>query len=340
MSRPTLLIPLTPEERSDFLPALVQSRLEKLPFQLRPIALPLPDPASWPKILAEAKAEALLCAWACPALPHDLPIGGPGQLRYVAYLAGSVKKLVPRSLIERGLQVTNWGNSISRTISECGLLLILSAMRRASHWSVAMHRDGQWKNGMKTVTQSLFCRRVGLHGFGAISQDMIPLLRPFDVSISAFSPSVPDAVFQKYGVARSPSLENLFSENDVVVELAPYHSKNHHIVTEKLLRSIPPGGAFINIGRGAVVDEAALARVARDRTDDLQIGLDVYETEPLPLDSPLRGLSNVALLPHIAGPTKDRRRDTASFAIENLEKFSQGQAVESQVTLDIYDRTT
>jgi phosphoglycerate dehydrogenase-like enzyme len=213
-------------------------------------------------------------------------------------------------------------------------------MRRSGHWNVAMHRDGAWKDGMKTVTQSLFCRSIGLHGFGAIAQELIPLLRPFGVSISAFSPSVPDAVFQKYGVTRSTSLEHLFSQHDIIVELAPYTEKNHHIVTENLLRSIRPGGAFINIGRGAVVDEAALARVAKDRIDDLQIGLDVYETEPLPKDSPLRGLSNIALLPHIAGPTKDRRQDTASFAIENLQFFLQGKPLQSLITLDVYDRAT
>ena len=89
-----------------------------------------------------------------------------------------------------------------------------------------------------------------------------------------------------------------------------------------------------------MVDEAALIRVARDRADDLQIGLDVYETEPLPKDSPLRGIPNIALLPHIAGPTKDRRQDTASFAIENLQRFLQGKPLESLITLEIFDRAT
>jgi len=340
MSSSVILQPLTSDEAKDFLAPPIQAKLNALPLRQVPISLPLADPGSWKSILHQHRPEILLCAWGCPPLPEDLPVGQPGQLRYVAYLAGSVKKLVPRKLIENGLLVTNWGNAISRTISECGLLLILTAMRRAGYWNVAMHRDGGWKDGMKTVTQSLFCRSVGLHGFGAIAQEMIPLLRPFDVSISAFSPSVPDSIFQKYGVTRSHSLEHLFAEHDVIVELAPYTPKNHHIVTEKLLRSIRPGGAFINIGRGPVVDEAALIRVARDRLNDLQIGLDVYETEPLPKDSPLRGIPNIALLPHIAGPTKDRRQDTASFAIENLSRFLQGQPLESQITLDIYDRAT
>jgi phosphoglycerate dehydrogenase-like enzyme len=340
MSHPTVLIALTPAERTDFLTPPVQKRLDALGLRQIPVELPLSANLDWGTLLSEHQPDALMCAWAAPSLPEDLVVGSEGGLRYVAYLAGSVRKLIPRPLIERGLQVTNWGGSISRTVSECGLLLILSAMRRASHWSVAMHRDSAWKNGLQTVTQSLYEKSVGFHGFGHIAQQMVPLLRPFGVTISAYSPSVPDEVLAAHGVQRSSTLENLFADNDIIVELAPYHAKNHHIVTEKLLRSIKPGGVFINIGRGAVVDEAAMIRVATDRRDDLQIGLDVYETEPLPADSALRGLSNVALLPHIAGPTKDRRQDTAALAVENLTRFVRGEQLHDPITLDVYDRAT
>ena len=340
MSHPAVLIALSPAEKADFLTPPVQARLDALGLRQIAVELPLSADVDWSALLRQHQPDALMCAWAAPSLPEDLPIGQDGGLRYVAYLAGSVRKLIPRPLIERGLLVTNWGGSISRTVSECGLLLILSAMRRASHWSVAMHRDGAWKNGLQTVTQSLFEKSVGFHGFGHIAQQMVPLLRPFATTISAYSPSVPDEVLAAHGVQRSASLENLFAENDVIVELAPYHAKNHHIVTEKLLRSIKPGGAFINIGRGAVVDEAAMIRVATERQGDLQIGLDVYETEPLPADSALRGLSNVALLPHIAGPTKDRRQDTAALAVENLTRFARGEEIPDLITLDIYDRAT
>ena len=340
MPHPSVLIALSPAERTDFLTPKVQARLDALGMRQIALELPLSADIDWGALLRRHQPDALMCAWAAPSLPEDLPIGPHGGLRYVSYLAGSVRKLIPRPLIERGLLVTNWGGSISRTVAECGLLLILSAMRRASHWSVAMHRDGAWKDGLQTVTQSLFEKSVGFHGFGHIAQQMVPLLRPFGVTISAYSPSVPDEVLAAHGAQRSSSLENLFAHNDVIVELAPYHAKNHHIVTEKLLRSIKPGGAFINIGRGAVVDEAAMIRVATERQDDLQIGLDVYETEPLPADSALRGLSNVALLPHIAGPTKDRRQDSAALAVENLARFARGEQIHDPITLDVYDRAT
>lgn len=339
MTAHKLLIALTEDEEKDFLPPKVRAQLEALPIEKQWVRLPVASPEAFNALLVESGATALMAAWACPTLADDLPVGA-GGLEFIGYFPGSIKKKVPRVLLEKGLKVTNWGNTISRTISECGLLLTLSCMRRASHWAVAMHRDGAWKQGLQTVTQSLFERRVGIHGFGNIAQQMIPLLRPFGVSIAAYSPSVPDAIYEEYGVARATSLEQLFSENDVILELAPYHERNHHIVNEALLRSIPEGGAFINIGRGAVVDEEALIRVARDRADDLQIALDVYEKEPLPVDSPLRGLSNVALLPHIAGPTKDRRCDSAALAIENMQRFLRGEAIPDLITPEVYDRST
>jgi len=233
--------------------------------------------------------------------------------------------------------VTNWGNSISATVAECTLLLILMALRRASHWSVAMHRDGSWKDA-STYTQSLLGRRVGLHGFGAIGQCLIPMLRPFTSHIQAYSPSVPDAVFASLGVKRITSLEELFATSDVLVELAAATPSNYHMVTERHLRMIPDGGVFVNVGRGCVVDDAGLLRVAREGR--LQIALDVYEQEPLPADSPFRGLPNVTLLPHLGGPTRDRRRDSGELALKNLRAFLRGEPLEAVVTLDIYDRST
>ena len=240
-------------------------------------------------------------------------------------------------LMEQGLLFTNWGGSISATVADCTLMLILMAMRRASSWAVGMHRDGAWKDG-NTVTQSLLGRRVGIHGFGSISQCLVPMLRPFTSRIQAYSPSMPDGIFSSLGVKRLVSLEELFSESDVVVELAAATTENYHVVTESHLRMIPEGGAFVNVGRGCVVDKEGLARVAREGR--LQIALDVFEQEPLPTDSPLRGLPNVTLLPHLGGPTRDRRRDAGALALKNLRAFLRGEPLDAVVTLEVYDRSS
>ena len=291
----------------------------------------------WHCILAECNPEILIAGWKTPALPEDYHQVVP-RLKYICYLPGSIRKLVPRSAIEKGLIVTSWGSSISRTVSECALLLTLCCMRRVRYWTEEMHFNGGWKTP-QTETQSLFGRRVGLHGLGLISQKLVDLLKPFTSKISAYSPSVPDSVYADLGVSRSESLEDLFGNNDVIIELAALTPKTTGMVTEELLKLIPQGGAFVNVGRGAVVDEEVLAQLASERPD-LQLGLDVYGEEPLPQDSPFRGLDNVMLLPHLGGPTIDRRRDAGDHGIENIRRYLAKEDLIDPYDVGMYDRTS
>lgn len=331
------LVALSDAEAADFFPGPMWNELEGLLPGYRRLRLPLDNPADWVRLWRESPAEILVSAWQAPALNGALAPADLKSLRYVCYLAGSVRKAVPPDLMARGLVVTNWGSSIAATVAECTLMLILMALRRASYWAIAMHRDGAWKNG-STVTQSLLERPVGLHGYGAISRSLVPMLRPFTNRIQAYSPHVPDAILAADGVARAGSLEDLFSTSDVVVELAAATPDNHHLVREEHLRRIPEGGVFVNVGRGCVVDEEALVRVAREGR--IQVALDVFEREPLPADSPLRGLPNVTLLPHLGGPTRDRRLDSGRLALRNLRAFLRGEPLEAVVTRDVYERST
>jgi len=331
------IVALSDLEIADFLPGPLWGELEDLLPGYRRIHLPLTGPDDWERLWRGSPADILISAWQTPSLNSTLQPADLERLCYVCHLAGSVRKLVPRELIERGLLVTNWGGSISATVAECTLMLILMALRRASYWAVAMHRDGLWKNG-SAYTQSLLGRRVGIHGFGSISQCLVPMLRPFTSQIQAYSPSMPDGVLSGLGVKRLATLEELFAKSDVVVELAAATPENYHVVTESHLRMIPEGGVFVNIGRGCVVDRDGLHRVAREGR--LQIALDVFEQEPLPIDSPLRGLPNVTLLPHLGGPTRDRRRDAGALAVKNLRAFLRGEPLDAVVTLEVYDRTS
>lgn len=88
-----------------------------------------------------------------------------------------------------------------------------------------MHMGSVWKKA-DSVTGSLFCQRVGTHGFGAIARELVKLLQPFDVTISTYSPRVPDSLLEEFGVARAGSLEELFADNEVLIELAPLTPEN------------------------------------------------------------------------------------------------------------------
>ena len=328
----SLVVCLASRDRAEFLPEPVLAQCQALAARsMVRESVAETEADAFHRELEALDPEVLIGGWSTPALPRKLP----PRLRYLCYLTGSVKRIVRREHLVRGLVVSNWGRSISRTVAECALMLILAALRRAGHWIPAMHRDGAWKN-RATETASLFGRRVGVHGFGHVAQELIRLLRPFDVSIEVAAPENDPELYLAHGVARAASLESLFVDNDIVVEMAPLLPETNEIVTEALLRAIRPGGVFVNVARGAIVDEVGLVRVAREGR--IHIGLDVYATEPLPADSPLRGLPNVVLLPHIAGPTTDRRRDAGEFALRNLRAYAAGEPLEAVISAENFDR--
>lgn len=331
----SLLAVLADFEVREFLPEPLLNQVRTLAPNFRLVDANTLDEAGLANELAETNPDVLLGCWNTPPLPEALP----PRLRYVCYITGSVKRLITRAHLERGLQVTNWGGSIARTVAEAALFHVLACLRNASHWAILMHQPGvaAWKNGL-TDARSLFCRRVGIHGFGPVARELVRLLEPWSCPVSALAPDLSAELASAYGVERAPSLEALFAENEIIIELAPLIPATTGIVTERLLRLIPAGGVFINVGRGAVVDEEALLRVAREGR--IAVGLDVYATEPLPADSGLRALPRVSLTPHTGGPTIDRYADAGRFAVRNLRAYVDGRPLEAVVTPEIYDQSS
>ena len=189
-----------------------------------------------------------------------------------------------------------------------------------------------------TLLDSTKLLRATIHGFGPVARELVALLKPWGCPITVFAPDATADLAHAHGVERAASLEALFSENQIIVELAPLIPATTGIVSEKILRLIRPGGVFVNVGRGAVVDEAALIRVARE--GKIAIGVDVYTEEPLPADSGLRALPNVNLTPHIAGPTIDRYADAGAFAVKNLRAYVEDRPLEAVITPEVYDFST
>ena len=336
MLRPSsLLAVVTPPELREFLPEPLVTELRGITTRfsvLDPTGL---SDAALARELAAINPGVLLSCWKTPALPATLP----PRLRYLCHLTGSVKRTVTRAHLIQGLVVTNWGGEISRTVAEGALLHILACLRRTSHWAIAMHQPGvaAWKNGLSD-SRSLFGRSVGIHGFGPVARELVALLKPWGCRIAIFTPDISATQVEPYSVTRAASLEALFAENEILVELAPLIPATTGIVTEKILRLIRPGGVFVNVGRGAVVDEAALLRIACE--GKISVGLDVFTEEPLPADSGFRALPQVSLTPHTAGPTIDRYPDAGAFALKNIRAYVEGRPLEAVITPEVYDRSS
>jgi len=295
------------------------------------------DSAAYAKALADAQAEIVLTFWGSPKLTPEVTAANP-QLTYLCHLAGTLQKIVDRDVLAAGFLVTNWGKVISRVCAEASLMMMLCGLRLATAVTLKMHTEGAWREIGDETPRSLFERRVGLHGFGAIARELVTLLRPFDVTISACSPHAPDEAFEALGVTRVDDLKTLYAENDVVSIHTGKTAANYHIVNAEILAAMPDGAVLVNTARGEIIDTDAL--VAELKTGRLHAALDVFEGDELPADSPLRGLPNCQLWPHWGCPTPDRLIDCGRHAVANVRRYLAGEPPIDQITAERYDTMT
>jgi phosphoglycerate dehydrogenase-like enzyme len=291
--------------------------------------------AKWHQEITESRPDVILGAWSTAPLP--VPSDDSLPTRYYCHFAGSVRNTVPRELIRKGLLVTNWGHSMARYVAESALMLTLAGQRRLADRQIDLHCNAGWRES-SGGEDSLFRKRIGLHGFGAVAREFVQLVRPFNPVLTAFDPFVSREVFDATGVAVAPSLQALFSSSDILIELCALTESTRRIVNGGLLRQMPAGALFVNVARGQLVDEAALIELVR--AGRLRAALDVFEKEPLPIASPLRGLRGVTLFPHLSGNTPSSRIDAGRFALENLHNFAASIPLNGVVSLEHFDRMT
>lgn len=128
-------------------------------------------------------------------------------------------------------------------------------------------------------------------------------------------------------------LAEIFSTCDIISLHTAYNEYTRHMVNAELLSKIKEGALFVNTARGGLVDEEALVRELR--TGRFRAVLDVFETEPLPAESGLLNLENVLLMPHMCGPTVDRRAHIAAALLEEARAYLEdGAGLPDEITLE------
>ncbi|MCX6953971.1 MAG: hydroxyacid dehydrogenase [Verrucomicrobia bacterium] len=294
-------------------------------------------PGAWERALRDLAPAVVVTGWRTPPLPAAWLDEPACPLRYVCHVTGSVRAVVPRSFVARGGLVTNWGALASPQVAEHALLLALSALRNQGRWREFISLPPGERRLDQLGTRTLFGRRVGVHGFGGVARALLPLLRPFNVHVSVFA-TVPSSLVVAAGARPCASLEALFAGSDVLFECEALTPATAGLVSAPLLAALPNGAVFVNVGRGGVVDEAAL--VHESRTGRIRLALDVAQSEPLTPASAITQLPDAIVSPHIGGPTLDRYADCGALALSNLRRFLAGEAPEGVITPEIYDRST
>ncbi|MFI8963402.1 D-2-hydroxyacid dehydrogenase family protein [Streptomyces sp. NPDC053493] len=201
--------------------------------------------------------------------------------------------------------------------------LILGLARQVHTESLAMHEGGPWQS---TVGADLAGRTLGLVGLGKIGGRVARIGLAFGMDVVAWSPNLTDERAAEHGVRRAASLRELLAAADFASLHLVLSDRTRGLVGEAELRAMRPDAYLVNTSRAGLVDGPALLRALREGRI-AGAGLDVYETEPLPADDPLRSLPNVLALPHLGYVTRANYGRYFGQAVEDIEAFLAGAPV-------------
>lgn len=221
----------------------------------------------------------------------------------------------------RGLPVSHTPSVLDDEVATTALLLYLSVMRNFPA-EIAQAKSGAWESeGGLGLSRSADNRKIGILGLGRIGKALSRKLEPFGSDICYTGRSKQDVPYRYFA-----DLTEMAAEVDALICIAPGGAATHHLVNAEVLRALGPEGVLVNVGRGSVVDEAALiAALAAGEVGGA--GLDVFENEPR-IPQALREDPNVVVTPHIGSATVETRRAMGDLSIDNLLEFkAKGQMI-------------
>lgn len=202
-------------------------------------------------------------------------------------------------------------------MAQHALMTILLFARGQWHFA-ARQREKIWDR-RPSIPQNLSTATVGLIGYGEVGRALVPLLRPLGVRLIATRRSAGPTPPELDELLPFSRLDTLLATSDHTVLTLPLTSETHHILDRDRIAQMKPGAVLHNIARGGLIDESAL--LARLRDGSLGgAALDVFEKEPLPLDSEFWTLPNVVVTPHLAGHHRELGALTLARFRENLRR--------------------
>ena len=269
-------------------------------------------PASGSDLVARiADADAVINIRASTRFSGDV-LGACPQLRLISIWGTGTDHVDLAAARARGIVVTNTPAVSAVAVAEHAVSLIFAVARQTVNIDRAV-RAGEWPRAM---VQQLHGKTLGVIGTGAIGREVARLGAGIGMNVIAWS-------FNQRGEYTWVTFEDLFRRADVVSVHVRQSSQTVGMIRAEHFAMMKPRAIFINTARGRIVVEKDLVD-ALGRQCIAGAGLDVFETEPLPADSPLRLLPNVVLTPHAAGITREATEAGLAMAIANVLAFRTG----------------
>lgn len=250
------------------------------------------------------------------------------QLRIVANMAVGYNNFDVAAMTQAGVVATNTPDVLTETTADFGFALLMATARRICE-SEHFLRAGQWNKWSFDLFAGaeVHGSTLGIIGMGRIGQGIARRAsKGFGMQVLYHNRSRLTPELEAECGARWVDKTTLLREVDHVMLVVPYSAATHHTIGAAELAQMKPTATLVNLARGGIVDDAALARALKERRI-AAAGLDVFEGEPS-VHPELLQVPNVVLTPHIASSTVKTRLAMANLAADNLIRyFQQGQVL-------------
>jgi len=284
--------------------------------------------------------DALITTWNSPFLSVEA-LAQMKSVRIIAHCGGEVKRRFEESLFSK-LVIVNTPGPMARPTAELGAALLLYSARNIDHYRLAMRQTSNRIYDQVHLSggdeHSLLGNEIAMIGFGRIGRALVELLRGFNIQWRVYDPFVSRKLAEGMPVRFDP-LSSVLKRSSLLVITAAATEKTRHMLNRERLSMLRDGATVINIARGSLIDLDALTQEVK--SGRLRCALDVTDPEePLPLRHPLRTLPGSVVTPHIGGGGRRTRVQMAHAAMDELERFFGGNAVQHRVTADMLSRMT
>lgn len=277
-------------------------------------------------LMAEVShARGLLCMLT-ERVDQELLDAAP-SLKIVSNMAVGYDNIDIDACTRRGVLVTNTPGVLTETTADLAFALMMATARRLPEAQKFL-LETKWSNWapMLLAGKDIYGATLGIIGMGRIGQAVAHRASGFGMKVLYCNRRRNEKAERELN-AEYRDLDDLLREADFVSIHVPLSESTRHLIGQRELSLMKRDAILVNTSRGAVVDEKALCRALEDGTI-LGAGLDVFEKEPLPSDSPLRTMENVVLLPHVGSATVATRIKMGRLAARNLAGFLlEGRAV-------------
>jgi glyoxylate reductase len=297
---------------------------------------PLPPP--YEILVKKAKGvDALLCLLTDKIDGTLMAAIGP-QVKVISQMAVGFDNIDIPAATSRGIPVSNTPGVLTDTTADFAWTLLMAAARRVVEGD-KFTRAGKWKTWgpIDFLGPDISGATLGIIGFGRIGQAVARRAQGFNMRVLYFTRRRKEEVEQQYG-AQYVDLKTLLRESDFVSLHTSLSLDTHHLMNDERFNMMKPSGILINTARGPIVDPDALYRALSSGTI-AYAALDVTEPEPIGQDSPLLGLDNIIIAPHIASASFRTRNKMATMAAANLIAGLKGERLPNCVNPQVYEQS-